>query len=216
MGTNTAANLSALFGGTRRAILALLFGHPGEAYYLRQIARVARVGLGATQREVKRLTSAGIIRRTVRGHQVYFQANEASPVFSDLKSLVVKTVGAADVLRSALAPLANKIEAAFIYGSIAKGNESPGSDVDLIVIGGVDFDEVVSALGPAQETLSREVNPTVYPRSEFRSKLRAGHHFLTSVMREPKLFLIGDDRELARLGSKRMAARASKQRRGDS
>ena len=199
---STAPNAgSALFGATRRAVLALLFGHPEESYYLRQIARVTGLGLGAVQREVNRLCAAGIIRRTARGHQVYFQANEQNPVFPELKGLVAKTVGIADTLRSALVPLAPKIQWAFIYGSFARNEDRPGSDVDLLVIGGVEFESLVSALQPAQQTLAREVNPTVYPLREFRSKLRTKHHFLTTVMHAPKLFLIGDDVELARLGS---------------
>jgi predicted nucleotidyltransferase len=212
--TGTPLSLSgALFGQTRRAVLALLYGHPEEAYYLRQIVRATGLGLGAVQREVLRLSAAGIIRRSVRGRQVYYQANRECPVFPELKSLVVKTVGVGDVLRSALMSLADKIKVALIYGSIARGGERPGSDVDLLIVGGVSFHDVVSALSSAQKTLAREVNPTVYPPSEFRGKLAAGHHFLTSVMRQEKTFLIGDERELARLGSKRVAHRAPKRRR---
>jgi predicted nucleotidyltransferase len=206
---------AALFGQTRRALLALLYGHPDEAYYLREIARATDLGLGAVQRELKRLSAAGMISRSVRGQHVYYQANRKCALFPELKSLVMKTAGAGDVLRSALAPLAAKIRVAFIYGSVARGGERPGSDVDLLVVGEVSFGDVVSALSSAQRTLAKEVNPTVYPPTEFRAKLAAGHHFLTSVMRERKIFLIGDERELSRLGSKRVAHRTSKQRRGN-
>jgi predicted nucleotidyltransferase len=217
MGTASshASPSAALFGRSRRAVLALLYGHPDEDYYLRQIARATGLGLGAVQRELQRLSTAGIISRSVRGQHVYYQANRGCAFFSELKSLVVKTVGAGDVLRSALTPLAAKVNVAFIYGSVARGDERPGSDVDLLVVGEVSFDDVVSALSSAQQTLAREVNPTVYPPAEFRAKLAAGHHFLTSVMREKKTFLIGDERGLSRLGSKRVAHRTSKQRRGN-
>ena len=195
---------AALFGQTRRAILALLFGHPDQSYYLRQLVRSAGLGLGAAQREVKRLSEAGIIRRTVNGNQVFYQANPDCPIYGELKGLMVKTSGVADVLRAALVPLAGQIRVAFIYGSVAKLAQKSGSDVDVMVVGEPTFGEVVSAVGNAQETLAREVNPTVYSPTEFRSKLKAGHHFLTAVIGSEKLFLIGDERELARLGAKRL------------
>ncbi len=198
----------ALFGQTRRAILALLYGHPDQAYYLRQLVRSAGVGLGAAQREVKRLSDAGIIRRTVSGHQVFYQANPDCPVFGELKGLMVKTTGVADVLRAALAPLAAQIQLAFIYGSVARLAQRSGSDVDVMVVGEPTFGEVVSALAGAQETLAREINPSVYSPAEFRSKLKAGHHFLTTVLEGEKVFLIGDEHELARVGAKRLGKRA--------
>lgn len=203
---------SALFGKTRRAVLALLYSHPDEAFYLRQLIRAAGVGQGAVQREVKRLSDAGIVRRTVRGHQVYYQADPRCPVFRELKSLVVKTAGVGDVLRAALAPLAERIRVAFIYGSLARGEARRASDVDLLVVGNVSFGNVVAALHVGQVALRREVNPTVYSPAEFQAKCAAHHHFLTTVLRNEKIFLIGDDRELARLAQKRLADRARKQR----
>ena len=180
-------------------MLALLYTHIDEAYHLRRLARVAGVGLCAAQREVKRLSEIGILRRTVQGRQVHYQANPSCPIFSELRSLVVKTAGVGDVLRAALAPLAGRIRLAFIYGSIARGNERRGSDVDLFVVGEVTFAEVVSAIDAAQKTIGREINPSVYPTAEFRAKLAAGHHFLSTVQNAVKLFLIGDDDELAGL-----------------
>lgn len=200
---------AALFGQTRRAILALLYSHPEQSYYLRHLVRSAGVGLGAAQREVKRLSDAGIIRRTVSGNQVFYQANPECPVFGELKGLMVKTAGVADVLRAALAPLAAQIRLAFIYGSVAKLAQRNGSDVDLMIVGQPTFGEIVSALGPAQETLAREINPTVYSPAEFRSKLKAGHHFVSAVIGGVKVFLIGDEHELRRLGAKRLGKPAS-------
>jgi len=164
----------------------------------------AGIGLGAAQREVKRLTDAGIIRRTVSGNQVFYQANADCPIYGELKGLMVKTSGVADVLRAALAPLAAQIRVAFVYGSVAKLAQRNGSDVDVMVVGEPTFGEVVSTVGNAQETLAREVNPTVYSPTEFRSKLKARHHFLTAVIGGEKLCLIGDEHELARLGAKRL------------
>jgi uncharacterized protein len=194
-----------LFGKTRRAVLSLLYGHVDEAFYLRQITRMAGVGLGAVQRELQKLLNARILLRTVRGRQVYYQANRDCPVFLELKNLVLKTTGVATILQSALAPLTGRIRVAFIFGSIAAGDEQRNSDVDLLVVGEVTFAEVVSAIHEAQETLHREINPTVYPPGEFQSKLAAGHHFLKAVLKGPMVFLIGDKRELPRLVKKRLA-----------
>jgi len=194
-----------LFGKTRRAVLSLLYSHADDAFYLRQIVRAAGVGVGAVQRELKELSDSGIIQRIVRGRQVYYQANPQCPVFEELKALVTKTVGIAAVLRTALTPLADRIRVAAIYGSVARNEEHRGSDVDLLVVGKVTFTEIVSALEQAQKIINREVNPTVYPPGEFRSKLLAGHHFLNTILGKPMLFLVGDERELARLAKKRLA-----------
>ena len=194
-----------LFGKTRRGVLSLLYGHVDEAFYLRQIARVAGVGLGAVQREVKQLHHAGIVQRMVRGHQVYYQANRNCPVFEELKGLILKTAGAVTVIQSALAPLSDRIRIAFIHGSMARGEEEKGSDVDVLVVGEVTFSEVVSAIHEAQAILNREINPTVYPPGEFQSKLAAGHHFLRTVVRGSLIFVIGDKRELEGLAKKRLA-----------
>jgi uncharacterized protein len=199
---------TALFGKTQQALLALFFTRAEESFYLRQIVRMAGVGLGAAQRELARWVAAGLLVRTRRGNQVHFQANAASPVFKELRALAVKTAGVADVLRESLAGLAHRISVAFIHGSVARGDEQAGSDVDLILVGDLDFGDVVAAIGPAQETIGREVNPTVYPVGEFRAKIRARHHFVTSLLDMPKIYLIGDARELKRLGAKRLARRA--------
>ena len=195
---------SSLFGKTRRAVLSLLYSHTDESFYLREIARAAGVGLGPVQRELKRLSDSAIISRTVRGNQVYYQANPDCPIFQELRDLVIKTAGVGDVLRASLAPFANRIEVALIYGSFARGEEQRGSDVDLLIVGDLTFSEITSALGEAQDTLGREINPTVYPPREFQSKLRDGHHFLTSVSKEPRILLIGGEHELETLAEERL------------
>jgi uncharacterized protein len=194
-----------LFGKTRRAVLSLLYSHVDDAFYLREIVRAAGVGVGTVQRELKELSEVGIIQRIVRGRQVYYQANPQCPVFEELKALVTKTVGIAAILQASLASLADRIHIAAIYGSVARSQEHRRSDVDLLVVGKVTFAEIVSALDQAQKTINREINPTVYPPGEFRSKLLAGHHFLNTILGEPMYFLIGDKRELARLAKKRLA-----------
>jgi predicted nucleotidyltransferase len=175
---------------------------------LRQIVRYAGAGQGAVQRELDLLTRAGLLRRTVQGRQVYFQANRESPIFPELQGLFLKTAGVADVLREALAPVADRVLVAFVFGSAARGELRAGSDIDLLVIGDVSFESVANALAEAQKRLGRDVNPTVYPPNEFRAKSRAGHHFLTTVLQEPRVFVIGGPDELGGLGTKRLADRS--------
>jgi len=188
-----------LFGKTRRAVLSLLFTHPDESFYLRQIRRVAHSGMGSVQRELKSLTEAGILQSTTIGNLTYYQANPHCPVYKELKGLIVKTAGMGDILRAALAPLSERLQVAFIYGSFAQGREHKSSDVDLCVIGSVQFAEIISALNTAQQSIGREINPTVYPPEEFRTKVTTQDHFISTIMKGPKIFLIGDMNELARL-----------------
>jgi uncharacterized protein len=190
---------AALFGKSKRALLALFYIQPERSFYLRQVTRTLGIGQGAVQRELARLVEARLLLRTRVGSQVYYQANAASPIFGELKALMVKTAGVADVLREALAGLAEQIAVAFVYGSLARGEGQANSDVDVMVIGDVSFGEVVSALQLAQKTIGREVNPSIYPEREFRAKLQARHHFLTAVMTAPKVFLVGGENELKRL-----------------
>ena len=204
-----------LFSRNRRALLAIFFGHPDEEFYLRQVVRASGGGLGAVQRELRELTGAGILTRSARHKQVYFKADPQCPVIEELKGLVIKTAGLADVLRTSLAGLADRISLAFVYGSFARGRQTRPSDVDLLVVGGVGFADVVAALADAQAKLGREVNPTVYPPAEFRAKLVSRHHFLQTILKREKIFLVGDERELARLAEKRVADRASNERAGN-
>jgi len=188
-----------LFGKTRRAVLALLYGHPDESFYLRQLARMTGVGMGALQRELKQLSEAGIIVRSDIGRQAFFKANPDCPVFPELRDLIIKTFGVADVLRQALAHWSDKILTAFIFGSMVGGEINQSSDVDVMVIGDISFAEVVSALSPVQEILSREINPSVYPPGEVKARLFEKQHFLRSVLDSPKIFIIGNKNELDEL-----------------
>jgi predicted nucleotidyltransferase len=163
--------------------------------------RIAGIGQGAAQRELTRWVEAGLLLKTQRGNQVHYQANHRSPIFPELKTLTLKTAGVADVLREALAGLSRQITVAFVHGSLAQGTEKTDSDVDVVVVGGVTFTDVVTALHGAQDRIGREVNPTVYSKQEFQKKVRAGHHFLTTVLNAPKMFLIGGEHELKRLGA---------------
>ncbi|MCX5991385.1 MAG: nucleotidyltransferase domain-containing protein [Chloroflexi bacterium] len=194
---------SGLFGKTRQAVLAFLYGQTDSSFYTKQILDAVKTGRGTVQRELKNLTDTGIISREVQGRQVYYRANKSCPIYAELKSIVTKTFGVADVLRQSLGPAARKIQVAFIFGSIASGAEQRTSDIDMMVIGKTTFSEIVSLISPSQKTLGREVNPVVYPTSEFKQKMRENHHFLKIVLEGDKIFLIGDEGELARLVEKR-------------
>ena len=199
---------SALFGKTRRTILALLYAHADERFYLRQIARFVEGGQGGVQRELQRLTDAQIIRRTIRGRTAFYQANRDCPIFPELQSLVLKTAGVVEVLRAALALLADRIQVAFVYGSVARNEPKAGSDIDLFVVGPVSFGDVAETLSEAQSRLARDVNPTVYDLADFQRRLTKNEHFVTAVVQQPELFVIGSDHELDQLAGRRLARRA--------
>jgi len=187
---------SLLFGSYRRAVLTLLLLRPEESLHVREIARATGKPAGTLVRELNALAEAGVLARKRVGNQVHFQANPACPIYDDLRNILKKTVGVADVLREALAPLAPRIRVAFVYGSIARGDERAGSDVDLMVIGEATFADVVGALAPAQEALRREVNPSVYPALEFRRKTAAGEPFLKRVLADRRIFVRGGEDDL--------------------
>lgn len=205
MGTAPASLSSALFGKVRSSVLSLLFCHSDAAFYFREIERSVGMGRGAVQRELENLVDAGLVMRRKQGNHVYFQANPKSAIFPELRSLMVKTAGIADILRQALAPLSGRITFAFIYGSLAKGTETADSDVDVLFVGKAELSEIVDLLVPVQQIVGREVNPSVYPLKEFSTKIAEGHHFLTSVVRDPKIFVIGDENVFKGLVEKRLA-----------
>lgn len=186
----------ALFGKTQQAVLGLLFGQPARSFYLRELVAAAGGGASQVQRELAALTSAGRVTREPRGNQVWFAANPASPVSSELRSLIAKTAGIADVVRNALQPFARQIAAAFIYGSVARGAHEASSDVDVLVVGAV----APSKLAPLQltlkERLGRPVRAVVYPAAEFRAHVVSREHFLANVMQQPKIWLFGSNDEL--------------------
>jgi len=190
---------SGLFGKTRQAVLALLYGQVDKSFYTKQILDGVKIGRGTVQRELKNLTDTGIITREVQGRQVYYRANSRCPIFNELKSIVRKTFGVADVIRQSLASSARKIRIAFIFGSVARSADDRRSDIDLMVVGRISFGDVVSLLGPAEEKLAREINPVVYPIAEFKKKVEDDHYFVRTVLEDEKIFVIGDDHELGRL-----------------
>jgi predicted nucleotidyltransferase len=189
-----------LFGQTRGRVLALLYGMPDQVFFVRQIAREIGTSVGSVQRELETLLEVELLNRTTTGRQVFYQANSHHPAFADIRSLIAKTSGIFHQLRSALAPLASQITFAFVYGSIARGDEDAGSDVDLMIIGDVTLDDVLAQLTPVENAIGRPINPTVYSLTEFRTRMKDGNHFLTSVVHGKKALLIGDEDELGKVG----------------
>ncbi|WP_263350937.1 nucleotidyltransferase [Acidicapsa acidisoli] len=189
-----------LFGQTRGRILRLLFGHPDQLFFVRQIARETSISVGSVQRELEALSQVGLIVRSTSGHQVYHQANRNHPVFAEIHALVAKTVGVFQLLSSALAPLAQRISQAFVYGSVASRSENAESDVDLMIVGDVTLDETLAQLASVEPLIGRTINPTIYSSKEFESKLQSGNHFLRSVMRSEKVFLIGAEDDSRKVG----------------
>jgi predicted nucleotidyltransferase len=189
-----------LFGQTRGRVLALLYGMPDQAFFVRQIARQIGTSVGSVQRELETLSQAGLIERTTTGMQVFYQASRNNPVFAEIHSLVAKTSGIFQQLRFALMPLAARITVALVYGSLARGDENAQSDVDLLIIGDVTLDEILVQLTPLEPVLGRPINPTIYSRKEFVSKRKAGNHFLNGLVQNKKVFLIGDEDEFGKMG----------------
>ncbi len=186
-----------LFTDYRRRVLGLLLLHPERQCHVREIARQTGTTAGTLHKELSRLAQAGILRRTEQGKQVYYAANRDCPIFEELASILRKTSGLADVLAQALAPVAEKVRVALVFGSVAKGAEQAGSDIDVLVVGDLGFAEIVRLVHPAQPVLGREINPKVYSPDEWQAKLRAGDAFARDVLAKPKIFLIGNDHDLA-------------------
>ena len=187
----------ALFGLTQQRVLALLFGHPDRSFYANEIIAQTRGGSGAVQRELTRLASSGLVTVRAHGNQKHYQADPASPIFGELCALVRKTMGLADPLREALAPLAGRTQAAFIYGSVAKREDSAGSDIDLMLISDeLAYADVYDALEGASQRIGRTVNPTIYTSAELARRRARGGAFVKRVLEQPKIWIVGDEDSL--------------------
>lgn len=188
-----------LFGNYRQRVLSLLLLNPEDSYYVRELARLTGTAAGTLHKELSRLAQAGLLLRETQGNQVRYRANRDCPVFAELAGMFRKTSGMASLLAEALAPLHDKIELAFIFGSVARGEEQAGSDVDLLLIGTAGFAEVVKALYPLQETLQREINPVIYTPEELRRQQQENSPFIAELLAKPKLFVIGTEHDLGKL-----------------
>ncbi len=188
----------ALFTKVQQRVLAVLFGNPDRSFYANELIALAGSGTGAVQRELARLASSGLVTVSPVGNQKHYQANAASPVYAELRGLVLKTSGLVDVLRTALLPLATQIESAFVYGSVAKQQDTAGSDIDLMVVSDtLSYADVFRALERATAKLGRTVNPTMYSRKELDKRARSDNAFIKRVWSQPRLPVIGDMYELA-------------------
>jgi len=193
-----AASLAdALFPRVRQRVLALLYGNPGRSFFLNEVVALAQSGTGAVQRELASLAQAGLLTVTAQGNQKHYQANVASPVFDELRGLVLKTSGLVDVLRAALAPISAHIDAAFVYGSVAKQQDTAQSDVDVLIVSeDLGYADVFGTLEHAATTLGRKVNPTLYTRADMAKRVKQGNAFITRVLKQPKMWLIGNEESL--------------------
>lgn len=180
-----------LFGKTRQAVLAFLYGQTDSSFYTKQILDAMKSGRGTVQRELKNLTDTGIVIREVEGRQVYYRANDKCPIFNELKSIVRKTFGVANVLREALAPIAEQIATAFVYGSMAGGEATASSDVDLLVLGDIDEMALHGAISQAENRLGRPVNYTLISQLEFDKRRSQKGGFLDRVLSGPKIMIMG-------------------------
>jgi predicted nucleotidyltransferase len=192
---NTTA-LAALFPTVRGDVLAATLTQPDKWWYLSELAQFLRTTPSSLQRELKTLVDSGILERRREGTRAYFKAETRSPLFPELRGLLEKTAGLLPTLRQALEPFQARIDCAFVYGSVARSQEHALSDVDVLVIGGVGLADLAPALRTAEGRLGREVNVTSYSGPEFRQKVVAKDHFLSAILRGPKEFLRGSQRDL--------------------
>jgi predicted nucleotidyltransferase len=189
--------LEALLGSKLRSkVLGWLFTHPDERYFVRQLTKLIKEDSTNVSRELSRLEQAGILVSTTEGKQKYYQANRQSPLFSELYGLIVKTAGLADVLREALAPLAEQIAFAFVYGSMASGEVNSASDIDLLVIGDIDEMALHRAVSQAENKLARSVNYRLMSQLELRKRRGEKGGFLDRILSGPKLMILGSIDEI--------------------
>lgn len=188
---------SALFSGTQQRVLGLLFGQPERSFYANEIIALVNSGSGAVQRELARLTQSELVTVRLSGKQKHYQANPRSPIYAELCGIAQKTMGLAEPLRGVLTPLAGRIRAAFIYGSVAKRQDTASSDVDLMLISDdVSYGELFAALDALSQRLGRTVNPTIYTSAELKQRIERNESFVARVLKQPKIWLIGDDHAL--------------------
>jgi len=187
----------ALFSDVQQRVLALIFGHPERSFYTNEIVRKADSGTGAVMRELSRLQHSGLVKVERIGNQKHYRANPESPIFEELRSLVLKTVGLIEPLREALQPYAKRIRAAFIFGSVAKGKDTAQSDIDLMVIGDkLTYSDLYTALQDAEQVLGRPVKPNFLSTLDWQRKLGQENSFVTAITSGPKIFVIGSESDL--------------------
>ena len=195
--TRRGASLAdALFSTVQQRVLGLLFGHPERSFYASELIQLVGAGSGAVQREIARLEQSGLVTMHRSGAQKHYQANRKSPLFAELRSIARKTVGLAEPLRAALEPLKPHIAAAFVYGSVAKRRDTASSDIDLMVLSdSLTYADAFKVLEPLSAHLGRSVNPSVYSRAEWLKRVKGGNAFVSRVLAQPKLWIIGSEHD---------------------
>ena len=195
--TDSSALADSLFPKVRQRVLAVLFGTPDRSFYANEVIALAQSGTGAVQRELADLSAVGLLTVSKQGNQKHYQANADAPVFAELRSLVLKTMGMADALRAALAPLAAQIDAAFIYGSVARQQDTAQSDVDVMIVSSaLGYGEVFGALEAATLSVGRKVNPTLYTPADWSKRVSNDNAFVTRVWQQPKIWPMGNEAQL--------------------
>jgi len=196
--TSSGGLAGALFTPVQRRVLGLLLGQPERVFGSSEIIRQAGSGTGAAHRQLLRLEKVGLVRVTWVGNQKHYQANPDSPIFAELHGLIVKTVGLLEPLRAALAPLAKEIELAFVFGSVAKGTDKAGSDVDLLIVSDtLSYPDLYEALQRAEAVLARPVQPTVFTRADWKKRRGERDSFVRRIAEQPKYLVIGNEDALA-------------------
>lgn len=181
----------ALFTKVQQKVLALLFGQPDKSFYLNEIVRYAAMGKGVISRELAKLTASGLLVISKQGNQNHYQANANAAIFAELKQIVLKTFGLVGLLQAGLEPLLPHLDQAFVYGSVAKGEDHADSDVDVMLVGHhLSYGDVMQLLAPVESQLQRKVNPTLYSPEEFAERLATGQNFLAQVMAQARIDLL--------------------------
>jgi len=191
----------ALFSKTQQKIMSLLFQKPDATFYLNQIVRQAGMGKGTIKRELEKMTAAGLLTVKSIGNQKHYQANSSTPIYHELVAITRKTFGIAEVIRQTLDPFKESIECAFIYGSIAKATDTAKSDTDLMIIGhDLAYADIMGLLFSAESQLQRTINPTIYNSSDFNLKLQQGNSFLTRIVHQEKIIIMGSEHVIRKIG----------------
>jgi len=190
------AALDSLFPSVRQGVLSATLTRPEKWWYLSELAEFLHTRPSSLQRELAALVRSGVLEQRRDGRRTYFKAETRSPIFRELQSIFEKTAGLIPTLRVALRPFGNKVVFAFVYGSVARGEERATSDVDLMVIGDVGLAELAPSLRKSEKRLGREVNVTSYSVDEFRKKVFQGDHFLTTVLKGSLQFVKGEQLDL--------------------
>ena len=199
-GTKPSASVGlagALFSNVQQRLLALIFSHPDQSFYTRQIVKTLNSGTGAVERELTKLEHSGLISAEKIGNQKHYRANRSAPIFHELQSIIRKTVGLHDPLKASLSPFSDRIKTAFVYGSVAKGKDTARSDIDLMVIGDdLTYSDIFAGLQEAEKTLGRPINPNIMDVANWKKRQLSKNAFVATISSAPKMFIIGAEEDL--------------------